>query len=229
MVAVDRFCIDRYEASLLVGDQRFPHNQRPKAEQEYRASSEFGVFPQGYISRNESEQACRKSAKRLCTLSEWLGACRGKEKWIYPYGNAEDKSKCNNWKTHLMSQFYKGVDPMTWGYDSHFNNPQLDAEPGFLAKTGEYGGCESPSGVHDMVGNLHEWISDFVDLDLPAKISLKEGLMERLHFDLGHGIFMGGFFSTSNEHGLGCGFITIGHEAAYHDYSTGFRCCADQH
>jgi len=43
--------------------------------------------------------------------------------------------------------------------------------------------------------------------------------------DAGHGIFMGGFFSTKSQHGAGCRFITIGHDPTYHDYSTGFRCC----
>jgi sulfatase modifying factor 1 len=44
---------------------------------------------------------------------------------------------------------------------------------------------------------------------------------------VGNATFMGGFYSTSGEHGPGCLFTTIAHEAAYHDYSTGFRCCKD--
>jgi len=42
----------------------------------------------------------------------------------------------------------------------------------------------------------------------------------------GNGVFMGGFFSTNGELGPGCKYTTIAHEPAYHDYSTGFRCCA---
>jgi formylglycine-generating enzyme len=38
---------------------------------------------------------------------------------------------------------------------------------------------------------------------------------------------MGGFYSTHGELGPGCTFTTIAHEPRYHDYSTGFRCCAD--
>ena len=43
----------------------------------------------------------------------------------------------------------------------------------------------------------------------------------------GKGVFMGGFFSTLNQHGEGCDFVTMAHEPGYHDYSTGFRCCKD--
>jgi hypothetical protein len=38
---------------------------------------------------------------------------------------------------------------------------------------------------------------------------------------------MGGFYSTTDQHGAGCAYTTIAHEPSYHDYSTGFRCCAD--
>jgi hypothetical protein len=38
---------------------------------------------------------------------------------------------------------------------------------------------------------------------------------------------MGGFFSTHEQLGPGCKYVTYAHEPSYHDYSTGFRCCAD--
>ena len=44
---------------------------------------------------------------------------------------------------------------------------------------------------------------------------------------IGNAVFMGGFFSTRAELGPGCLFTTVAHDAGYHDYSTGFRCCAD--
>jgi hypothetical protein len=54
---------------------------------------------------------------------------------------------------------------------------------------------------------------------------LTDGLRKRLRANTGKGIFMGGFFSTTNQHGRGCDFVTMAHEPRYHDYSTGFRCC----
>jgi len=78
-----------------------------------------------------------------------------------------------------------------------------------------------------MVGNLHEWVADAVDWSLAQKVNLVRRISEDLRKQYGKAIFMGGFFSTANELGIGCNYLTVGHEAAYHDYSTGFRCCAD--
>jgi formylglycine-generating enzyme required for sulfatase activity len=134
------------------------------------------------------------------------------------------KNACNTSKKHVLSLVY-GNNPRAWKYDEHFNDPQLNKEPGFLAKTGEYEQCVSDYGAFDMVGNLHEWISDTVDASLEDKIPLRDDIRKKIGKNTGHGIFMGGFFSTTSEHGRGCAFVTIGHEPKYHDYSTGFRCC----
>jgi hypothetical protein len=44
-----------------------------------------------------------------------------------------------------------------------------------------------------------------------------------------NGSFYGGYYQDVDTvgHGAGCGYKTTAHEARYHDYSTGFRCCAD--
>ena len=112
-----------------------------------------------------------------------------------------------------------------WKYDEHFNDPKLNQEPGFLARTGEYDRCVSGYGVYDMVGNLHEWISDVVGPSLADKIPLRDDIRDKLEKREGNAIFMGGFYSTTAERGRGCAFVTIGHGRNYHDYSTGFRCC----
>jgi hypothetical protein len=66
-----------------------------------------------------------------------------------------------------------------------------------------------------------------VDASIAQKLPIKEGIRARIGRNLGKGVFMGGFFSTTNEHGEGCEFVTMAHEPKYHDYSTGFRCCKD--
>jgi len=227
MAAVDRFCIDRYEAHLLVEGELHPHNYRPPDGGNFEATSSSGTYPQAYISRTEAEAACRRSMKRLCTLKEWLAACRGPSQSIFPYGNNYEKGRCNSGKPHLLTLLFKDKGPMTWTYDNHFNNPALNETPGYLAKTGEYAECVGLYGVFDMVGNLHEWVSDKVDRMLAGKLALIPSILAKLKVNYGHGIFMGGFYSTGAEHGYGCGFITIGHEPEYHDYSTGFRCCKE--
>lgn len=223
MAKLGKVCIDRWEARLYEGDAPHPHNQRPKEHVKYRARSEKAVFPQAYINRLEAQAACEASSKRLCTLGEWYTACRGTKRRTFPYGNSEQKGVCNAGKAHLLSRMF-GTDTSRWTYEA-FNDPRLDAEPGFLAKTAEYAECASDYGVFDQVGNLHEWVSDTVDESLEQKLPLLEDIRFKILKNWHHGIFMGGFYSTTNEHGDGCGFVTIGHEPKYHDYSTGFRCC----
>jgi formylglycine-generating enzyme required for sulfatase activity len=106
----------------------------------------------------------------------------------------------------MMPVFY-GSDPATWTY-ADFNDPRLNQVDGGLAPTASYPHCQSPYGIYDCVGNLHEWGAD------PADAS-------------GHGRFRGGFYGDAEINGHGCLYVTSAHEPTYHDYSTGFRCCAD--
>ncbi len=83
------------------------------------------------------------------------------------------------------------------------NDPRLHELSQTVERTGTRSGCVTESGVFDLVGNLHEWVAD------PA------------------GTFVGGFFMDTFQNGEGCGYRTTAHRRNYHDYSTGFRCCAD--
>jgi len=79
----------------------------------------------------------------------------------------------------------------------------LNQQPGTVAAGGDYEGCQSWWGVSDLHGNLHEWVADAA------------------------GTFRGGFFADASINGPGCTYATTAHASGYHDYSTGFRCCAD--
>ncbi len=201
-----------------------PHTERPDPALRYVAVSEPGVHPQGYVSRVEAAAACREAGKRLCTLDEWTRACKGPRWTTFPYGGRGEAGRCNTGKDHLLSKLF-GTNGRAWKYDEHFNSPLLNGEPGFLEKTGERAGCVSPEGVFDMVGSLHEWVSDAVTEDLVERMEKEPVERKKQPWREGNGVFMGGFFSTTKEHGPGCTFMTIAHEPRYHDYSTGFRCC----
>jgi hypothetical protein len=205
MVSIEgHFCIDRYEASLvelLPGGEERPFSPFATIKSErVRAVSEPGVYPQGYISETQASQACSASGKRLCRAAEWQQACRGPDNQRYGYGDQRDVGRCNdNGKNPVMTFFGPRYDATT------MNRAQLNQMPGTLTKTGEREGCSNGYGVHDMVGNLHEWVADR------------------------NGTFYGGYYQdvSSFGHGEGCGYVTTAHEARYHDYSTGFRCCSD--
>jgi formylglycine-generating enzyme required for sulfatase activity len=203
------YCIDKYEASLVArdpadlgGEERptSPFGAIPRGAS-VRAVSTPGVYPQGYISEVEASRACAASGKRLCTRGEWRKACRGPEARAYGYADRREPGRCNDrGKNPVIALFGRG----RWGWTS-MNRPELNALDGTLAKTGSHEGCTNGYGVFDMVGNLHEWVAD------------------------PRGTFYGGYYQdvASRGHGAGCGYQTTAHEARYHDYSTGFRCCAD--
>jgi sulfatase modifying factor 1 len=199
-----RFCIDRYEASLVEtsssGEEHRFSPYSTVANQHVRAVSEPDVFPQGYVSAVQAKSACAAAGKRLCKAAEWQQACRGPENKRYGYGEDREPGKCND----------RGKNPVVtlfgFRYDaSTMNQPRLNQLEGTLAKTGSHSDCSNGYGVYDMVGNLHEWVAD-------AK-----------------GTFYGGYYQdvASLGHGQGCNYQTTAHAAAYHDYSTGFRCCSD--
>ena len=219
MVQVGTICIDRYEAHLrLASGATHPHHRRPDDDEAYVAVSAPAVRPQSYVSRDEAAAPCGRAGKRLCTRVEWMAACRGTPD---APAAASGERACNHGKAHLLTLLGRGYD-----YEADFNDPALILEPGFLAETGAQGECVSDAGVHDMVGNLHEWVSDAVTSEF---LRAFEGEVPRQfqYVAVGNAVFMGGFFSTRAELGPGCLFTTVAHDAGYHDYSTGFRCCAE--
>jgi formylglycine-generating enzyme required for sulfatase activity len=96
------------------------------------------------------------------------------------------------------------VTPSVW---TQLNDPRLGQVEGALARTGSHEACVNGFGVFDMVGNVHEWVK--TDPSLP------------------HGTFAGGYYLDTALNGDGCNYRTTAHAHDYHDYSTGFRCCAD--
>ena len=167
-----------------------------------RAVPAVGVPPQGYISGDEAAVACTESDKRLCSSDEWLLACQGLAGRTYPYGDAHDPDACNDTYGggHPVIDFFGHSD--VWDM-THMNDPGINQQAGTLAPGGSFDGCVTPEGVHDLHGNLHEWVVD------------------------AEGIFRGGFYADAVINGPGCTYRTTAHPTSYHDYSTGFRCCRD--
>ena len=199
----DRFCIDRWEASLVeIGEPEvaFSPYEAPGSRR-VRAVSRPGVVPQGYISRDEAAAACLASHKRLCAEDEWLAACRGEPARRFPYGDAKVTGACNDRGISPLHVYYPEA-PETY-LPGPMNDPRLNRTRGTVARTGEFAGCAGAAGVFDMVGNLHEWV-------LSSRPT-----------------FRGGYYLDTRLNGEGCAYRTTAHAAAYHDYSTGFRCCAD--
>ncbi len=212
MVHITTYCIDTWEAYVVEVDDagvEQPHSPYDVVDGlTVRAKTAPHVVPQGYISQIEATAACNLAGKRLCSEDEFHLACEGPDASnYYPYGGETDiPGYCNEGKGSYVELLY-GDNPDDWTY-ADFNDPRLNQIDGGLAPTQSYPHCRSPFGVYDCMGNLHEWGSDPADSE-------------------GHGRFRGGFYGDAEENGPGCLYVTSAHELAYHDYSTGFRCCAD--
>jgi formylglycine-generating enzyme required for sulfatase activity len=200
------YCIDRYEASLrrIDGGRDEPWSPYLTPERvRVRAVSVRDVVPQGYISQRQAAAACAAAGKRLCENSEWVRACRGPSNTTYGYGDRRERNRCNeNHRWHPVVQLFRATSQALWGH-VQMNDPQINQLPGTVALTGAHRTCTNGYGVYDMVGNLHEWTAD------------REGT------------FRGGYYMDTTINGNGCNYVTTAHDTSYHDYSIGFRCCAD--
>lgn len=206
--ACPAFCIDRYEAALVRRDTPatgWPFD-RPPDGVEVSAIVAPGVKPQGYISHAQAKKACQNAGKRLCKEAEWEHACRGAALTTYPYGETYQKGACNEGRPRNPVNDCFGNGPGVFTYEN-MNDPCCLKWPDTVATGGTFAACRTPLGVFDLHGNLHEW----VDTVLPN----------------GNGVFRGGFFVDAKLNGAGCSYRTTAHRPTYHDYSTGFRCCAD--
>jgi formylglycine-generating enzyme len=165
-----------------------------------KAVSEPSVVPNGYLTGDLAEQACRNAGKRLCREAEWVMACRGEANRQYPYGDTYEQGRCNVKQAVHPAAILHGSASI--GHlDPRLNHFAHGSRP-LLHTTGSNPDCASKWGndaVYDMVGNLDEWIDD------------------------PEGTFLGGFYSRNTKEG--CLSKITAHPMAYYDYSLGVRCC----
>lgn len=162
-----------------------------------------GRIPSAYLDMQSAKRACENAGKRLCKHQEWLLACRGQEGRRFPYGEHYEPGRCNVSRELHPATILHGK--YAFGQlDPRLNLVESKGTP-LLRKTGESPECVSHWGedaIHDMVGNLDEWIDD------------------------PRGTFLGGFYARDMP--WGCDARIEIHSADYYDYSIGARCCRDQ-
>ncbi len=203
-----RYCIDRYEASLDVVSSK---GKRLRNHSPYHsvspgqlvvARSRQNMVPQAYLSQEEATVACESAGKRLCSDEEWVTACRGKQPTRYPYGDEHIKGRCNDSGESSLLRVFGMLPPDELYTLDKMNDPRLNQLSKTVMKCGANSRCRNSFGVHDMVGNLHEWTAN-------------KG-----------GTFRGGYFLDTRINGEGCSYQTSAHNPRYSDYSIGFRCCS---
>jgi len=160
-----------------------------------------GVKPEVAVSYIKARQLCAEQGKRLCTEREWTLACEGPERLPYPTGRRRDENACNYDKPYRFPDNDAYANPRTRGAEI----ARLDQR----VASGEMAECVSAYGVHDMTGNVDEWVYNEAgsQTERPYVSGLK-----------------GGYWGPVRNR---CRPMTVDHNAWHSGYQIGFRCCAD--
>jgi hypothetical protein len=145
----------------------------------------------------EARDACSAEGKRLCGDSEWTLACEGQERMPYPYGYARNADACNIDKPHPDVDEKALATPATREAEVE---RLWQGEP-----SGSREACVSPYGVHDLTGNVDEWVVN--ESAKPYKSGLK-----------------GGYWGPVRDR---CRPMTTAHNEDFSFYQIGFRCCSE--
>ena len=136
-VCLKPFKMDKFEVSQSAFQAAMGHNPS-----RFKGADR----PAEMITWHEADEYCKKSDKRLPTEAEWEYAARGETDTEYYWGNKFDASKSNfcdstcalNIRTANLSDGFPNTSPVG----------------SFPA---------NPFGLHDMAGNVHEWVADWFE------------------------------------------------------------------
>lgn len=151
-------------------------------EEEYTKSNK--TIPVHNVDWTKADNLCKNEGKRLCNNQEWALACEGPERLAYSYGWERNSDICN--------------------IDIHKNLGRVGNLVDHTCPITEFKQCISPFGVHNMNGNVTEWVQR-----VGGKKPWRSGLM-------------GGWWGPVKSE---CRPLVTNHFEYYRDKQVGFRCC----
>lgn len=172
----------------------------------YEWPNKEGQVPQDWMTYFDAQKAVASVGKRLCTHREWSLAAEGPNMHPLPYGDGfhRDSSLCN------FDNHNPGIDVMNSKSPNDENSQKLRA---LLVPSGSKD-CVSDFGVHDMAGNVDEWVVNESSQDL---------CINRSSGNCRSGLMGGHIWHVRNASRP----MTTAHGAGFGWYETGARACKD--
>ena len=133
-VWVDAFYMDTYEVTVKEY-QAFRQATRHRALPEWVPKYAPGdQYPIVGVSWDDAAAYCRWAEKQLPTEAQWEKAARGTDGRTYPWGNKQPHKRLAKYEAR-----------------------------GTYALVGSFDGGKSPYSIHDLAGNVWEWVRDWYD------------------------------------------------------------------
>jgi len=195
-VCVDAFKLDKYEVTQAEFQKVMESNP----------SSYIGSnLPVESVTWSEADRYCKKLDKRLPTEAEWEYAARGGSESHFYWGDTVKGEEANFCDTNCQL------------------NIRIDAIDDGYATTAPVGQFEpNPYGLHDMAGNVAEWVNDWMDENY-YRVSPKDNPPGPR--PMPSKVVRGGAWNTSAGYLRSSSRSSF--EADYRNPGVGFRCAAD--